>query len=83
MTHYIHIYMHCMKKKIHTLTQNHSATTSTPQCGYSSLWTNCRWVERFVTQVTTKQLGLARRGTGIRFSWVEGKKLYLFWENRQ
>lgn len=30
-----------------------------------------------MTQDTTKQLGLARRGTGSRFSWVEGKKLYL------
>lgn len=36
-----------------------------------------------MTQVTTKQLGQASRGIGRRFSWVEGKKLYLHWEDRQ
>lgn len=65
-----------------TLTQNHSATTWTPQWGYSSWRTKRWWAERLVTQVTTKQLGLASRGTGSRFSWVEGKKLYLYQEKR-
>lgn len=64
-----------------TLTQNHLATTCTPQWGYSSSQTKRRWLGRFVTQVTTKQLGDAKWGTGSRFSWVDGKKLYLHWEN--
>lgn len=60
-----------------TFTQNHSATTCSPQCGYSSARTKRRWLGRFVTQVTTKQFGDAIEGMGSRFSWDEGKELYL------
>lgn len=66
-----------------TLTQNHSATTSTPQCGYSSSRTNRRWLGRFVTQDTTKQFGDASRGIGSLFSWVEGRELYLQWTKQK
>lgn len=64
-------------RSLRTLTQNHWATTSSPQCGYSSSRTKRRWLGRFVTQVTTKQFGEASVGIGRRFSWDEGKELYL------